>query len=62
MPKTPTYEDAIEWFATANTYPTDWLDDDEPILPGEAAIVVDLFGVTEDQVVQDIKTALDDGA
>lgn len=54
--KRPGYREAIEWIA----YNDDctWLNDDEPIISVTAAMVRDLFGVTEAKLFSDLRQSV----
>ena len=51
--KRASYREAIFWIA--NNDDTDWLDDQSPMLSVTASLVMDLFAVSEERLIADIR-------
>jgi len=54
--KRPGYREAIFWIAANDD--TTWLNDEEPIISVTAALVQDLFEVTEERLFGDLRRAV----
>lgn len=52
----PSYKNAILWIVENDD--TEWLDDETPITSVSAALVADLFGVSDQKIIKDLNKAL----
>lgn len=52
----PTYGDAIMWLIARERL--DWVDDPEPTFPDTVVMASELFGVSELQILRDIRATL----
>jgi hypothetical protein len=52
----PTYGTAVLWLIANERL--DWIDDPKPSFPDTVLMVSDLFGVSQEQILRDIKATL----
>lgn len=53
----PTYGDAVLWLI--NRERLDWVDATEPTFPDTVVMISELFGVSELQILRDVRATLD---
>lgn len=51
--KRASYREAIRWVVYNDD--TDWLDDDEPVVSVTVSLIADIFDVTHDKIIADLR-------